>query len=62
MFNPWMGTIPWRKTWQSTPVFLPGESHGQRRMVGHSPWCHKELDMTEAFEHACTSLILYPVH
>ena len=33
--------------WQPTPVFLPGESHGWRRLVGYSPWGHKELDMTE---------------
>ena len=61
-FNPWVGKIPWRRACQPTPVFLPGESHGQRRVVGHSPWCHKELDMTEAIEHAYISLILYPVH
>jgi len=30
-----------------TPVFLSGESHGQRSLVGYSPWGHKELDMTE---------------
>ena len=30
------------------PVFLPGESHGQRSLVGYSPWCHKESDTTEA--------------
>ena len=46
-FNPWVGKIPWRRVWWPTPVFLPGESHGQRSMVGHSPWCYKELDMTE---------------
>ena len=39
--------IPWRKTWQPTPVFLPGESHGQRRLVSYSPWSCKELDTTE---------------
>ena len=33
---------------QPTPVFLPGESHGQRSLAGYSPWAHKELDMTEA--------------
>ena len=33
--------IPWRRAWQPTPVFLPGESHGQRRLVGYSPWDHK---------------------
>ena len=38
---------PWRRKWQSTPVFLPGESHGQRSLVGYSPWGRKESDMTE---------------
>ena len=37
----------WRRKWQPAPVFLPGESHGQRRLVGYSPWCHKESGMTE---------------
>ena len=38
---------PWRKEWQPTLVFLPGESHGQRILVGYSPQGCKELDMTE---------------
>ena len=33
-FEPWVGKIPWRWEWQSTPVFLPGESHGQRGLAG----------------------------
>ena len=33
-----VGKIPWRSVWQLTPVFLPGESHGQRSLVGYSPW------------------------
>ena len=37
----------WRRKWQPTPVFLPGEPHGQRSLAGYSPWTHKELDMTE---------------
>ena len=37
----------WRREWQPTLVFLPGESYGQRSLVGYSPWGHKELDMTE---------------
>ena len=37
-FNPWVGKIPWRRAWQPTPVFLPGESQGQRSLVGYSPW------------------------
>ena len=36
-FNPWVGKIPWRRAWQPTPVFLPGESHGQRSLAGYSP-------------------------
>ena len=39
--------FPWRREWQPTPVFLPGESHGQRSLAGYSPWGCKELDMTE---------------
>ena len=47
-FDPWAGMIPWRRTWQPTPVLLPGESHGQRSLVGYSPGCHKESDTTKA--------------
>ena len=36
-FDPWVGKIPWRRAWQPTPVFLPGESHGQRSLEGYSP-------------------------
>ena len=46
-FNPWVGKIPWRRKWQPTPVPLPGKSHGQRSLVGYSPWGHKESDTTE---------------
>ena len=35
--------IPWRKRWQPTPVFLPGKSHGQRRLAGYSPWGRKRV-------------------
>ena len=46
-FNlPWVGKIPWRTRWQPQ-VFFPGESPGQKSLVGYSPWGHKELDMTE---------------
>jgi len=45
-FVPWVGKIPWRRKWLPTPVFLPGESHGQRNLVGYSPCGHKESDMT----------------
>ena len=50
--NPWVGTISWRKAWQPTPVFLPGESHGQRSLAGYSPWGLRESDMTEVIYHA----------
>ena len=44
--DPWVRKIPWRRKWQPTPVFLPGEPPGQRSLVGYSPWDHKELDTT----------------
>ena len=46
-FDPWVRNIPWRRKWQSTPVFLPGKSHGQSSIAGCSPWCCKESDTTE---------------
>ena len=51
---PWVGEIPWRRAWQPIPVFLPGESHGQRSLGGYSPWGCKELDMTEVTWHTHT--------
>ena len=41
----------WRMEWQSTPVFLPGESHGQRGLAGYGTWGRKELDVTLVTEH-----------
>ena len=56
--------IPWKRKWQPTPVFLPGESHGQRSLAGYRPWGCKEWD---AAEHAHTQfvssnprLLIYP--
>ena len=46
-FDPWFGKIPWRRKWQLIPVFLPRKFHGQRNLVGYSPWGHKESDTTE---------------
>ena len=46
-FDLWIRTIPWRRKWQPTPVFLPGKSHGQRSLAGYSPRGHKESDTTE---------------
>ena len=53
-FKPWVRKTPWRREWLSTPVFLPGEFHGQRSLVGHSPWGHKESDTTEQLTHTHT--------
>ena len=36
-FDPWVGKIPWRRAWQPTPVFFPGESRGQRNPVDYGP-------------------------
>ena len=44
---PGSGKIPWRRKWQPTRVFLPGESHGQRSLAGYSPQGRKESDTTE---------------
>ena len=41
------GKILWNRTWQPTPVFLPGKPHGQRSLTGYSPWGCKESDTTE---------------
>ena len=55
-FNPWVRKIPWRRKWQPTPVFLPGESYRQRSLVGCNPGGHKESDTTE---HAHTYTYLH---
>ena len=73
-FNPWVGKIPWRRPWRPPPVFLPGESRGQRGLAGYSPWGHKESGATErlttivhthtraqthtSFPHTCVSLLI----
>ena len=46
-FDPWVGKIPWKRAWQPSPAFLPGESHGHWSLAGYSPWGHKESDTTE---------------
>ena len=45
-FDTWVRRIPWRRKWQPTPVFLTGKLHGQRNLVGYSPWGHREWDRT----------------
>ena len=46
-FDPSVRKILWRRTWQLTAVFLPGKFHGQRSLMGYSPWNDKELNRTE---------------
>ena len=46
--DPWDRKTPWRRAWQPSPIFLPGEPHGQRSLVGYSPLSFKESHMTEA--------------
>ena len=54
-FHFWVGKMPWSRKWQITPVFLPGKFHGQRSLVGCSPWGCQESDMTEQLSvHTCT--------
>ena len=54
-FDSWFWKIPWRRKWQPTPVFLTGESHRHRGLVGYSPWGCKESDMTD---HALSSTFI----
>ena len=53
-FDPWVRKLPWGREWQPTPLFLPGEPHGQRSLVGYSLGGHKELDTTEQLTHTHT--------
>ena len=50
-FYPWVGKIPWKWTWQPTPVFLPGKAHRQRSLVGYSPWGLKESETKQLSVH-----------
>ena len=50
-FDRWVWKIPWRRDWLPSPVFLSGELHGQRNLVGYSPQGCKELDTTERLTH-----------
>ena len=56
--HPWVGKIPWKRKWQSTPVFFPGKSHGQRSLAGYSLWGCKDSDTTEQL----SSYTLPPLH
>ena len=57
-FDPWVREIPWRRKWHPTPVFLPGQSHVQRSLLGYSPWGCKKSDMTECLAHTHTHIQL----
>jgi len=41
VFDLWVGKLPWSRKWKATPLFLPRKSHGQRSLVGYSPWVTK---------------------
>ena len=61
-FNPQLGRIPWRRAQQPTPVFLHGESQGQKSLADYSPWGHKECDTTEQTFislHSCFIMLCY---
>ena len=65
--QPWVERLLWRREWLPTPVFLPGESHGQKSLAGYSPWNRKEQDTTEMTQHSwishsCHKLIYYYVY
>ena len=45
--------MPWRRAWQPTPIFLPGESHGKRSLAFYSPSGHTELDTMDTTKYAC---------
>ena len=63
-FDPWVRKISWRREWQPTLVFLPGEFHGQRGLVGYSPWGCTELYTTDVttntFTCVCVCVFLPP--
>ena len=44
-FDPWVGKISWRRAWQPTPVFLPEKFHGQRSLLGCSPWGRSQTQL-----------------
>ena len=52
-FNPWVGKIPWRRKWQPIPIFLPGNSHAQRSLVGCRLWGRTESVTTEVLQCSC---------
>ena len=63
-FNPWVSKISWRRNWQPTPVFLPGESHGQRSLADYSPQdCKSRTRLSVLYSEdrsLCISLLRFP--
>ena len=61
-FNPWVRTIPWRREWLLTSVFLPGKFHGQRSLADYSPWIFEESDTSGCLSmHACIVTMMLKV-
>ena len=58
-FDPWVGKIPWKRAWQPDPVFLPGESHGQRGLADYSPWCRTWLKRLSTAQHSTKTTNIY---
>ena len=58
-FYPWVRSIPWRRKWQPTLVFFPGEPHGQRSLTGYSPWGRKRVGHDVATKQQLYSLALH---
>ena len=57
-FDSWVSKIPWRRPWQFTPIFLPGESHGQWSLVGYSPQGCKESTLS-CVKQLSTHILIY---
>ena len=55
-FDPWVGKNPWRRKWQPTPMFLPGEYQGRGSLVGCHLWGRTESDMTEVISKSCPTI------
>ena len=56
--DPWVGTIPQKRKWQTPPIFLPGKFHGKRSLADYSPWGRKESNTMEQLTHAYLSQLL----
>ena len=52
-FDPWVGKIPWRRKWQPTRIFLPGNSRGQRRIAGYSTCVHTSCSVVSDSSQPC---------